>query len=319
MRKISITETELADLIKIGAKMVLDIKHPEFETTFLGVNRRYHESRRMLEEECHAFEEQYQWARDIAKQCVANLRNGFFSFQVEHRYEAFSNVDVTIILDESVFLCHAEIYRINTNTGTIYINVYYSRNLYSYYKDYQLEDETYRIVVHEMTHGNIFAHRIKYLEVEDDKVDDTPDYYQNIVQAMRYYPVNSDEYLFVRAMYLYYYQEKQAIISQGYAEIDNELRSLNKTTVKNSEIKNLIWRTESYKDFADSKMICNKIIKYPHIRTKIQISLKDYDINMPNRKFLAFVKNIRKSLAAGLKNIVANKYYYCWKNYRIVG
>lgn len=30
MRKISITETELADLITIGAKMVLNIKHPEF-------------------------------------------------------------------------------------------------------------------------------------------------------------------------------------------------------------------------------------------------------------------------------------------------
>lgn len=34
MRKISITGTELADLITIGAKMVLNIKHPEFWTTF---------------------------------------------------------------------------------------------------------------------------------------------------------------------------------------------------------------------------------------------------------------------------------------------
>lgn len=160
---------------------VLDIKHSESESMFSEINGRYHESRRMLEEECHAFEEQYQWARNVAKQCVINMRSGFSSFQVAYSYGAFNNADVTIILDESDFLCHTEIYRVNTDTGIIYINAYYSRNLLNHYKDYQIEDETYRIVVHEMMHRNIFASRIKSPDVEDDKVDDTPDYYQNIV------------------------------------------------------------------------------------------------------------------------------------------
>lgn len=298
---------------------IFEVRNPDLESDFWGINGKYHESRKMLEEECHAFEEQYKWARGVAKQCIISLRNRVYSFKAKHQYSIFSNIDVTITLGEYDFLCQANIYRINTDSGTIYVNVFYNRDLVKRYPDYKIEDETYRIVAHEMMHGNIFANRIRSSDAEDDKIDDTPNYYQNLVWVMRNYPAGSDEYLFARALYLYYYQETQAIVSQGFAELDNELKSLNKATVKNSEIKYLIWKTESYKDFADSKMICNKVIKYPTITNKIQRMLSESGIDIPSKQFLYFVKKVRKKLARGLRDIISNMYYYCWKNYRIVG
>lgn len=266
-----------------------------------------------IDEECHIFDGQYEWAKSIADEVIQHIMAKEYNFIVEAKYGTFQTVDVTINIIEGNE-CHGNIYRINDDEEKIWINLFIGEFSFKGKNYQQIKNKLLIPIVHELMHGNIFLNRMKSDSVGDDKVDETPIYYGNLVDAMNNTEPGSDSYVFSRALYLSYYQETQAMISQVWAEIkyqfDNNSQNLTK-----GKFKYALMHSDVYKDVSDSIWICQRMIDDYYTRINVFDELQKYGIEFDEKRNFSIIKNILNKLIRMKKKLINTAYFYFIKEY----
>lgn len=267
----------------------------------------------LLREECHAFERQYNWAKEIASETIKQIGLKKYNFIVAFEYDCFHYVDVTVEESDSDFLCSGELYSLDPDIGIAKIRLYINFSLLKQYNKNIAENEIYRVVTHELMHANIFLQRYKSKTVDNNDIDETPDYYEGILAAMRDNSASRNCYLFARAMYIYYYQETQAITSQAWSELESMLMN-HKGVVTNSAIRDAIFCTQSYDDIISSIVLCEKINDYSRLADEISQFLSKHNIQLTSNEIISLSKKIEYRMRRMLRKFIANAYYYFKKD-----
>lgn len=264
----------------------------------------------LLREECHAFEGQYNWAREIASETIKQIGLKKYNFIVAFEYDCFHYVDVTVEESNSDFLCSGELYSLDPDTGIAKIRLHINFSLLKQYNNKNIaENEIYRVVTHELMHANIFLQRYKSKNVDNNDIDETPDYYEGVLAAMRDYGASRNCYLFARAMYIYYYQETQTIISQAWSELESMLMNHN-GVINNSAIRNAIFCTQSYDNIISSIVLCEKINENPKLADEISQFLAKHNIHLTSNEIISLSKEIEYRMRKMLRKFIANAYYF---------
>lgn len=263
----------------------------------------------LINEDCHVFRGQYEMANVIADETIRNIRNKVSNFQVHYDYEAFNTIDVTLEIVYTDVPCRGQIYRMNDDEGIIYITFILSNWLIKQ-NDSTIKKEIMVPIVHEIMHGNIFINRM-LSKVPDENVDETPEYYGILVDIMRTVDNQSLIYYFARALYLYYYQEAQAMASQVFGEIQNYFIDT-KTKIHNLDAFQLaLLSTDVYSSISNSLWICKKM-KTNYIGDYLWNEIGKYGINIPikdrdkllNKMIIKFEKTKRKVANSGFYHFI---------------
>lgn len=266
-----------------------------------------------IDEECHIFDGQYEWASKIVDEVIQHIMMKEYNFIVAAKYGVFQTVDVTINIIEGDE-CHGNIYRINDDEGKIWIKLFIGEFSFKGKNYQQIKNKLLIPIVHELMHGNIFLSRMASNSIDDDKVDETPDYYENLIKAMNNTVPGSDSYIFSRALYLSYYQEMQAMISQVWAEIKNQFG--NKTgNLTKSDFKYALLHVDVYKDVSDSIWICRRMMEEYYTRIHVFEELQKYGIEFDGRRNFSIIKKILNKLIKMKKKLINTAYFYFIKEY----
>lgn len=287
--------------------MDLILKNPHYS---VSSSDRYNRAIRRLDEACHAFEGQYSWARVIARECVKAIRAGKTQVKVDFTYNIFSTAYVTIEQKKMSCLCKGNIYQINTDEGFIKIMVYVNPVMMKNVGEEILIKEIYSVVTHELMHGNIYANRMLSPKIPENKVDETPDYYQKLQYAMGEEDSGDYNYWFARMLYLYFYQEAQAIASQAYAEFCNYISRYSIKELTISRVKGIICQLSLYGEYSKSIEFCEDILNGNISIEDFKQFLKKYAITLPDKNHLRFIKKMKRKFVATLKKIAGNIYYH---------
>lgn len=261
---------------------------------------------KVINEDCHVFRGQYDMANAIADETVKNIRNKVKNFQVHYEYEVFNTIDVTLEIVYTDVPCRGNIYRMNSDEGIIWITLTLSDWLIRQ-DDKTIKKEIMVPIVHELMHGNIFVNRM-LSKVPDENVDETPEYYGILIDIMRTVDNESLIYYFARALYLYYYQEAQAMTSQVFGEIQNYFIET-KTKKHNLDTFQLaLLSTDVYSSISNSLWLCKKM-KANEIQDYLWGEIEKYGINIPiNERNKLLNKMINKF--ENTKKKVANSGFY---------
>lgn len=236
-----------------------------------------------------------------------------YNFIVAAKYGVFQTVDVTINIIEGDE-CHGNIYRINDDEGKIWIKLFIGEFSFKGKNYQQIKNKLLIPIVHELMHGNIFLNRMKSNNVADDKVDETPNYYENLIHAMNDVEPGSDSYIFSRALYLLYYQETQAIISRVWAEMRNLFSKKAQILTKN-DFKYALLHIDLYKDVSDSIWICRRMMDEYYTRVKVFEELQTYGIEFDEKGNHSIIKRILNRLIKMKKKLINTAYFYFKKEY----
>ena len=266
-----------------------------------------------IDEECHIFDGQYEWASAIADEVIQHIMMKEYNFIVEAKYGTFREVDVTIDIVEGNE-CHGNIYRINDDEKKIWIKLFIGEFSFKGKNYQQIKNKLLIPIVHELMHGNIFLNRMKSNNVADDKVDETPNYYENLIHAMNDAEPGSDSYIFSRALYLSYYQETQAMISQVWAEMRNLFSEKAQILTKN-DFKYALLHIDLYKDVSDSIWICRRMMDEYYTRVKVFEELQTYGIEFDEKRNHSIIKRILNRLIKMKKKLINTAYFYFKKEY----
>lgn len=266
-----------------------------------------------IDEECHIFDGQYEWASAIADEVIQHIMMKEYNFIVEAKYGTFREVDVTIDIVEGNE-CHGNIYRINDDEKKIWIKLFIGEFSFKGKNYQQIKNKLLIPIVHELMHGNIFLNRMASDSVNDDKVDETPYYYENLIKAMDNTIPGSDSYIFSRALYLSYYQETQAMISQVWAEMRNLFSEKAQILTKN-DFKYALLHIDLYKDVSDSIWICRRMMDEYYTRVKVFEELQTYGIEFDEKRNHSIIKRILNRLIKMKKKLINTAYFYFKKEY----
>lgn len=290
--------------------MEIYIKETELDSYGKGIGYHCRKAKEVLQEACHAFNSQYDWAREIANKTVNTIKSGNSHFSISHESGQISSIDVTIEKNINGALCSGNFYGLNPDNGTLKIKLSINPNELRYYSEKQLEAELFSVIAHELMHGNIYFQEINSPTVEKDITNETPEYYSTLVEIMRNERISSDKYWFARILYLFFYQETQAIISQGYAEFEMELNTYNRKIRDFKTMESIIRGLDSYSVFSEAITICDKILEFDYMQKKFLDFLKRNNIKLSNKNPFRIVRNMKKKFSLALKKLVANIYYH---------
>lgn len=266
-----------------------------------------------IEEECHIFDGQYRLANEIADEVLQHVMMKNSKFVIDVNYGPFSSVDVTVELIDGED-CRGNIYRINDEKNKIWIKIFIGKFSFKGKNYQQIKNKLLIPIVHELMHGNIFLNRMKSNNVADDKVDETPNYYENLIHAMNDIEPGSDSYIFSRALYLSYYQETQAMISQVWAEMRNLFSEKAQILTKN-DFKYALLHIDLYKDVSDSIWICRRMLDEYYTRVKVFEELQTYGIEFDEKRNHSIIKRILNRLIKMKKKLINTAYFYFKKEY----
>lgn len=266
-----------------------------------------------IDEECHIFDGQYEWASKIVDEVIQHIMMKEYNFIVAAKYGVFQTVDVTINIIEGDE-CHGNIYRINDDEGKIWIKLFIGEFSFKGKNYQQIKNKLLIPIVHELMHGNIFLSRMASNSIDDDKVDETPNYYENLIHAMNDVEPGSDSYIFSRALYLLYYQETQAIISRVWAEMRNLFSKKAQILTKN-DFKYALLHIDLYKDVSDSIWICRRMMDEYYTRVKVFEELQTYGIEFDEKRNHSIIKRILNRLLKMKKKLINTAYFYFKKEY----
>lgn len=176
-------------------------------------------------------------------------------------------------------------------------------------KETELKDKIKNQISHELMHGNIYSKRAE----SGVEIDDIPEKYQQIIQIL-----DSVDYGIIRdiayAMYVSYYQERQAVVSSEYTQLMelikwNTIEELKKQPYGHvlNVFKNNIKITEAYKTYAYIK---NKLCPYIENLSQEKIEeisrqLSKYGVTF-NRGLKNEMKRIYKMADGALRDVVRN-------------
>jgi len=266
-----------------------------------------------IDEECHVFDGQYEWGSKIADEVIQHIINKEYNFIVEAKYGTFRLVDVTINIIEGDE-CHGNIYRINDDDEKIWINLFIGEFSFKGKNYQQIKNKLLIPIVHELMHGNIFLNRMVSNGVDDDKVDETPYYYGNLVDAMNNTEPGSASYIFSRALYLSYYQETQAMISQVWVEMKNQFGNKTENLTK-SDFKYALLHVDVYKDVSASIWICRRMMDEYYTRIHVFEELQKYGIEFDGKRNFSIIKKILNKLIRMKRKLINTAYFYFVKEY----
>lgn len=293
---------------------ILELKNiPEF--VYPDENLKKHNFlKESIDEECHIFKGQYELANSITDKVIENIISKTNNFIVNCNIGHFHIVDVTIKYVEGK-QCSGNVYKVNDDQGIVYITIFIGINFVKGKTFQKVKNGIMITVIHELMHGNIFLNRMKSNTVDDDKVDETPENYENILNATRNLIAETPPYYFARGLYLYYYQEAQAMTSQVWAEIKQAYSNQQLGNLTIDGFKTALIDCDVYKDFAFALYECVLMKHDKFLRKYVFDTLKMYKINIEESKQLSLINKMIKKLTNTKKKLINTAYYYFVKEY----
>lgn len=299
---------------RIAEMTILELKNvPEFVYPDKNL-RKNNFLKESIDEECHIFKGQYELGRLITDKVIDNIISKNNNFKINCNIGYFHIIDVTIDYVEGR-RCSGNIYKVNKDQGIVYITIFIGINFIKGKSYQEVEKEIMIPIVHELMHGNIFLNRMASDSVEDDKIDETPDYYEKILNILRNTIPQTSPYYFARALYLYYYQEAQAMTSQVWAEIKQVYKSQKVGIYTIDGFKTALTECDVYKDFTFALYECILMKKDKLLRKYVFDVLAKYDINFEEDKQLPLINKLIKKLIKSKKKLINTAYYYFVKEY----
>lgn len=268
-------------------------------------------SEKLLTEKLGSFEFQYEIANELANVVNNMLTNEIYNFE----YNTHSNLIgvVKIILNTNGIFpnINASFEGLTEKNETV-LKINITKNIKNEDNTILLKKIT-NAIAHELMHSNVIQQKLKNVEDVYDVID-IPKYYNYVINMMDKANEDTILYWYSRALYVTYYHEVNAIVSQTHIQIFNQLGYGKERN--NDEIKKALIKTEPYITYST---ILNDIIPTiknmsdNEIYNNISIYYEDmfnlYDIN---------VDFIKKSLNK-IEKISKNALYKICRNAMIEG
>ena len=205
----------------------------------------------------------------------------------------------------------ANIYSLDVDKHEVVIHLLYPN--YYVKNDKEIVIKAFSSVIsHELMHLNITIER--YLKGVDP--ENRPKYYDNAINALRdlhqtdfnSLKYKNEIYFFFRTIYLSYFQEIQAIISQTATQIMISLIRNNKKNYTTKEKIQIIKNTEAYQIFLANIHAINKLIKMDSkiFNEYVLGFAKEYNINMTVVEAKRFLIMSRDKFIKAIPNIFRN-------------
>lgn len=269
---------------------------------------RLKESALLITEECHVFDKQYACANEVALAVINCINDGKKEVSVSGKWGKIRVVYVKIIWSEMPELCKGDCYGVNNDEYSVKITLYINHTLYLEYNTQTAIDYISTVIVHELMHGNIFINRMDS-NVKD--VIDIPIYYDAIKDILSQ-PQSDNEYLFARMLYLAYYQETQAMISQAWNEVKSKLKCYNGDDTT-EDFKLNLQETDVFQDFMTASKFCKKLMHSENFSKQVFLMMENRGISFKNHQKL--LNKISTKLETSLKKMINSCYFYYVKSH----
>ena len=270
-----------------------------------------------INESLGGFGAQYTEADKLSNAVITMLNGGFNDFETSIDIDGV-NMPIKIHLEVNDSLLSAMNFKIDprgkhTENGVkisyLQMNGAIPSFVRNTMKETELKDKIKNQVSHELMHGNIFSKRAE----SGVEIDDAPRNYIQIIQVLE----NLD-YGIIReiayAMYVSYYQERQAVVSSEYSQLLELIKPRDIEELKRQKydyilnvFKNSIKKTESYYTYNYIKnKLCPYIESLPQEKiNEISLELAKYGI-LFNNGLKSEMKKIYKMADGALRDVVRN-------------
>ncbi len=193
-----------------------------------------------LNESLGAFDGQYELSKELAEHIYDLSKLQVQTYVIYPMCnQMFKTVKVDINYNTTNEVVKAQISMLNFDEKKIGILLTINQNIINR-NEYRYKSLLKNAIAHELMHGNVFFQRHKN-QVE---IFDAPIYYDSLVKILGQEENNKVLYNFVDGLYITYYQEMNALVSQTNVQIYNQLGY--GKDVSNEMIKNALKKTEPY-------------------------------------------------------------------------
>jgi hypothetical protein len=263
--------------------------------------------KKLLNEECHVFNHQYECAEIIAEKVLQCIFEKKESLVVDYDCISFQKIYVSIKLiinKEDSTLCWGAFYSLNKEEESIKLLLTINLSELKRLGHNKAKNKIAATIIHEIMHGHISMNRHK----KSENVFDAPDYYDKIQNVTRNAQAESLLYGIARGLYLTYYQEAQAITSQAWKETLNNFQQWNYPPTRDGFIK-AFFGTDSYEDYSSALYWYNFLLERKDLIPDLIQKLGKYGINLPKNKIKLFSVT-QKKLEKTLRLIMKSCWYY---------
>lgn len=263
-------------------------------------------SNKLLNEKLGSFEYQYELSLELSHIIYDMYEKNIYNFSYNTNNELIGIININLNTNGLFVNISARFEGINEKNETVLI-INISKNFKNLNKDIFIKQIT-NAVSHELMHSNVIQQKLKN-NINIDDILDIPEYYNYIIYMMGQSDEDSILYWYSRALYVTYYQEVNAIVSQTHVQIFNQLGYGKQNT--NDDIRKTLIKTEPYITYST---ILNDIIPtikkmtdkeiYDNISKHYETILGINDISVDFiKKSLNKIENISKK---ALHNICRN-------------
>ena len=270
-----------------------------------------------LNESLGGYNTQYETADKLADAVITMLNGGFNDFETSIDIDGV-NMPIKVHIEVTNSLLSAMNFNIDPRGKRIENGIkieYLQMNgtIPSFVRNTMKETEfKYKIknqISHELMHGNIFSKRAE----SGVEIDDIPSMYPQIIQILE-----KVDYGIIReisyAMYVSYYQERQAVVSSEYSQLSELIKPRDIEGLKKQPydyvlnvFKSSIKKTDSYKTYYYIK---NELCPYVESLSEqniseISTSFTKYGISFTNG-LKNEMKRIHKMANGALRDVVRN-------------
>lgn len=301
------SQTKFVFLLRNRIKMEIELKNHIGYDGYPENSVRFFNDDKLINEECHIFDNQYACAEDIADRVFLNAKNKVTNFYVDYDCGDIQRIFVTIVFNNGEDVCHGEISSVIPEKRLIKISVCLNYPLLVERGEQEAKNIIATTVIHELMHGNIFMKR----KLSGKDIDDIPENYGKILKnVIRNGQIDSDTYFFARALYLSYYQETQAMVSQGWKEVKNRMEMYGEEYTKEN-FKWVFRGTPVYYDFSSALNTCRKMLKNQRIKTRVFNCLNENEITFKDNE--RALNKTYKKLENAMRKLINSCYYYFTK------
>lgn len=270
-----------------------------------------------LNESLGGYNKQYETAGKLSDAIITMLNGGFNDFETSIDIDGV-NMPIKIHIDMTDSLLSTMNFKIdprgkhaesNVKINYLQMNGTIPSFIKNVLKETELKDKIKNQISHELMHGNIFSKRAE----SGVEIDDMPSMYPKIIQVLE-----KVDYGIIReiayAMYVSYYQERQAVISSEYSQLSELIKPRDIERLKTQKydyvlnvFKSSIEKTESYYTY---NYIKNKLCPYIESLPQEKINEISSDLAKHGILFTNGLKNemkrIYKMADGALRDVVRN-------------
>lgn len=282
----------------------LYVNFPSYPNINENVERWKHDEK-ILEEECHAFNGQYECAEKISNEIIRKLGKKSFSIVSDYDCGTFKQVLVKVNIVNDVFafkLCWGNFFGLNKENKRVNIEIYVNIANLTEEKIVVLKNKISEVISHEIMHGYITMNKL----LNSGEFDDISDFYGKIVNIMN----TSDTPEIVgltRSFYLCYYQEAQAMVSQAWKECENKIKKWQYDLTLDN-FKFVLFGNSIYKDYSKALRFCKKLSTSPETISVIFDDLTQFGIVIPKERRKRILAQLCNKLEKTLRLIMKS----CW-------